>query len=103
MAETDSCSRGTMPPPLARVYVKAVAVAAVPHSLGMQRGGGFRSPVLHVVRHTSALQLGAMAQSLAGLPVSALILSSSCGSSVRGETQCVRMSLCLKQAENQPL
>ncbi|KAK5925389.1 hypothetical protein CgunFtcFv8_017915 [Champsocephalus gunnari] len=33
------------------------------------------SPVLHVVRLTAALELGAMAQSLAGLPASALIPS----------------------------
>lgn len=92
MAEADSCSRGTMPPSLARAYVRAVAVAAVPHSLGIQCSSGSRSPVLHVVRHTTALQLGAMAQSLAGLPVSALILSSSCGSSVREETKCVCVS-----------
>lgn len=35
-------------------------------------------PVFHVERHTTALELGAMAQSLTGLPASALIPSASC-------------------------
>lgn len=63
------------------------------------------SPALYVVRHTTALELGTVAWSLAGLPVSALIPSASCGSSVCKETKvhvclCVLVSLCLEQADN---
>lgn len=51
--------------------------------------------VLHVVRHTTALEPGAVAQSLAGLPASALIPSASCGSSGCEKTKCVCVSLCI--------
>ena len=50
-------------------------------------------PVLHVVRHTAALEPGAVAQNLASLPVSALIPSASCGSSGREETNSVFVRL----------
>lgn len=49
--------------------------------------------VLHVVRHTTALEPGAVAQSLAGLPASALIPSASCGSSGCEKTKCVFVCL----------
>lgn len=50
------------------------------------------STVLRVVRHSTALELGAMAQSLAGLPVSALIPSASCGSCVWRDKVCASVS-----------
>lgn len=84
-----------MPPSLARAYVRAVPCStAWGYSVAVALAP-VCSPVLRVMRHTTVLEMGTMAQSLAGIPVSALILSSSCGSSVCEETKCVCVCLCV--------